>query len=62
MAASSYSALLAVVEYLKKKQVPVSHVQIGSVSFRNVLDAMKNNFSNQAKQEYACFLVFDVQI
>ena len=58
-------SLEALLEFLKKNEIPVSYVSIGPVSKEDVTSAMKSLLLEdvtERKKEFACILAFDVKI
>ena len=65
VAASTLGSLEALLEYLGKQNIPVSHISVGPVSKDDVIKAMKATLSESAdrrKIQYSCLLVFDVKV
>lgn len=65
VAASTLGSLEALLEYLKKQNIPVSYVTVGPISKDDIMKAMKSilveNPENR-KKEFATMLAFDIKI
>ena len=65
MAASTLGSLEALLQFLKKSNIPVAYVSVGPVSKDDIMKALKSVISEEPsrrKKEYACMLVFDVKV